>query len=57
MDLLLKENDNGTWRVTGLEPGGEGMGKKIVICTLFKRVQGIVDGLVGSWRRKRRKRP
>ena len=43
LDLLLKDNDNGTRRITALEPGGERMGEKIVLCTLFIGVQGIVD--------------
>ena len=54
----MKERDNGTRRVIGLEAGGERMSKQIVLCTLFIGVQGIVDhelevggrgGRRGSW--------
>jgi hypothetical protein len=43
LDLLLKHEENGTWRVAGLELFGERMGKKILLCTLFIYFQGIVD--------------
>jgi len=35
LDLLLKHEEDGTWRVAGLELFGERMGKKILLCTLF----------------------
>jgi hypothetical protein len=34
---------NGSESVTGLEPGGEWMCEKIVLCASSVRVQGIVD--------------
>jgi hypothetical protein len=43
LDLLLKHEENGTWRVAGLELFGEGMGKKILLCTLLICLQGIID--------------
>ena len=43
LNLLLKDRDNGTGRVTGLEPDGERVSKQIVLCTLLIRIQGIVD--------------
>jgi hypothetical protein len=43
LNLLLKHEENGTWRVAGLELIGEGMGKKILFCTLFIYLQGIVN--------------
>jgi hypothetical protein len=56
LDLLLKERDNGTRRVIGLEAGGERMSKQIVLCTLFIGVQGIVDNELEFWRTKTRTR-
>jgi len=43
LDLLLKHEEDGTWRVAGLELFGERMGKKILLCTLFICSQGIID--------------
>jgi hypothetical protein len=43
LDLLLKHEENGTWRVTGLELFCERMGKKILVCTLLICFQGIID--------------
>jgi len=39
----LKHEENGSWRVAGLELFGERMGKKILLCTLFICFQGIID--------------
>ena len=52
----MKERDNGTRRVIGLEAGGERMSKQIVLCTLFIGVQGIVDNELEFWRTKTRTR-
>jgi hypothetical protein len=43
MDLLLKNSKNGAGRVTGLELGGEWMGKKIILRAPFIRFQGIIE--------------
>ncbi len=39
----MKHEENGTWRLAGLELFGERMGKKILLCTLFICFQGIMD--------------
>jgi len=39
----LKQEENFTWRVAGLELFGERMGKKVLLCTVFIFFQGIVD--------------
>jgi hypothetical protein len=43
LHLLLKNSDNGAWRVAGLELGSEWMGKKIVPSAFFVRFQRIID--------------
>jgi len=43
LDLLLKYVGNGSWRVAGLELGGEWMGKRILRCLFFVRFQGIIE--------------
>jgi hypothetical protein len=43
LDLLLKHEKNGTWRIAGLELFGERMGKKVLLCTLLISFQGIID--------------
>jgi len=43
LGLFLKDGDNVTGSVAGLEPGGEGMGKQIILCAFFVGVQGIID--------------
>jgi hypothetical protein len=43
LNLLLKDNNNGTRSVTGLKPGGEWVSKQIILCTLFIGVQGVID--------------
>jgi hypothetical protein len=43
LDLLLKDNKNGTGRLAGLELDGEWMRKQIVLRAFFVRIQGIVD--------------
>ena len=43
LDLLLKHEENGIWRVASLELFGERMGKQILLRTLFVRFQGITD--------------
>jgi hypothetical protein len=42
-DLLLKHEENGTWRVAGLELFRERMGKKVLLCPLFISLQSIID--------------
>jgi hypothetical protein len=41
--LLLKDGENGAWRVAGLELGGEWMRKQIVFGAFFVRFQCIID--------------
>ena len=43
MYLVPKYGKNGSGSVTGLEPGGEWMCEKILLCALSVGVQGIVD--------------
>ena len=40
LDLLLKDVENAARRVALLEPGGEWVGAKVVLCTVFIRFQG-----------------
>jgi hypothetical protein len=41
--LLLKDGENVTGRITGLELGGEWMCKEVVLGTSLVFVQGIID--------------
>jgi hypothetical protein len=43
MYLLTKYGKNGSGSVAGLEPGGEWMCEKIVLCAVSVCVQGIAD--------------
>jgi hypothetical protein len=43
LDLFLKDGENGTRRVAGLELCGKWMSNKVLFCTLFVCVQGIVE--------------
>jgi len=42
LDLLLKHGENAAWRIAGLEPIGERVLKKIILCALLVRFQGVV---------------
>jgi hypothetical protein len=41
--LLLKDGENGGGRVARLKLGGKWMGKQILLCAFFVRIQGIID--------------
>jgi hypothetical protein len=43
VDLLLKDGENGGRRVASLEPGGEWMGKQILLRAFFVHIQRIID--------------
>jgi hypothetical protein len=43
MYLLSKYGKNGGGSVTGLEPAGEWMCEKVLLCAFSVRVQGIAD--------------
>jgi hypothetical protein len=43
LDLLLKDGENGGWRVAGLKLGGEWMGEEISLCLFFVRFQCIIE--------------
>jgi hypothetical protein len=43
LDLLLKHGENAPRRIAGLEPVSERVLKKIVLCALFVRFQGIIE--------------
>ena len=43
LELLLKDSDDGTGRVAGLELDGEWMCTQIVLCLFFVGVQGVID--------------
>lgn len=43
LDLLMNEGENGAGRVASLELGGEWVCKKIALCALFVRLQGIIE--------------
>ena len=41
--MLLEHGENATGRIAGLEPVGEWVLKKILLCALLVRFQGIVE--------------
>jgi hypothetical protein len=41
--LLLKNSNNGCWRIAGLQLRGEWMRKQILPRAFFVRIQGIID--------------
>ena len=43
LDLLLKDGENGGWRVAGLKLSGEWMGEEISLCLFFVHFQGIIE--------------
>jgi hypothetical protein len=43
LDLFLKDGENSTRRVAGLELCGKWMGNEVFFCTLFVFFQGIVE--------------
>jgi hypothetical protein len=53
LDLFLKYEEDGTWRATDLELGGEWVSEKIALCVLFVSFQGIIENQleVGGIRR------
>jgi hypothetical protein len=50
--LLLKDGENITGRITGLELGGEWMCKKVVLSTFLVLVQGTIDDQLEVRRRR-----
>jgi hypothetical protein len=43
LDLLMNNGENGAGRVASLKLGGKWVGKKIVLCTFFVCLQGIIE--------------
>jgi hypothetical protein len=43
LDLFSKHGENATSRIAGVEPLGERVREKILLCAFFVRFQGIVE--------------
>ena len=56
MYLLSKYGKNGSGSVTGLEPGGEWMCEKILLCAFSVGVQGVADYYLKIGGRRGRRR-